>query len=265
PDPSADSMPPPIDPADLEEEEKIHPRDLWAIARFLGPFARPYRWPLALLGLILLAETLINACFPLATQYLVDEGLGGAKEEKNLNVVVGVLVFLAAATAAVTALGVALDYLNAKVFSSLVVDVRQKLFDHVQTLSMPFFTRTHAGEVLSRFSGDVVALEGTLTTMATWGLVPLLEVVYSVCLLFYFNAWLGLIGSLVFPLTLLLPRFFAARAYALSYDKRQREAEVLTAVQENVSAQGIVKAFGLEKPARARFGALNLLWQAVSF
>jgi ATP-binding cassette subfamily B protein len=244
-----------------DESEAIHPRDLWAITRFLGPRARPYRGPLLALGLILLVETIINTCFPLVNQYLIDEGL----IQRNLNVVIGVLVFLAVAVVAITGLGVAMDYLNARVFSAMVMDIRQQLFTHVQGLSMPFFTRTHAGEVLSRFSGDVVALEGTLTTMIPWCLVPLVEVIYSVGVMFYLNFWLGLLGSLVFPLTFLGPRFFAVRAFALSYDKRRREADVLNAVQENVTAQGVVKAFGLEKPARLRFGMLNLLWLALAF
>lgn len=263
---SAEILPPPVEPAHLDEdEEEIHPRDLWAIARFLGPFTRPYVRSLLLLAAILLVETLINASFPLATQFLIDKGLGGTGEEKNLDVVLGVFVFLVVATVVLTALGVWLDYVNARVFSSMIMDIRQKVFEHVQRLSMPFFTRTQAGEVLSRFSGDIVALEGTLTTLIIWSLVPLLEVIYSVCLLFYFNFWLGLIGSLVFPLTLLGPRFFASWAFSLSYEKRQREAEVLSAVQENVTAQAVVKAFGLERPARAHFGILNLLWLAVSF
>src|SRR5438132_8511746 len=108
----------PIDPDNLDDDdaEEIHPRDLWAIARFLGPFARPYRRPLIVLAGILLVETLINACFPLATQYLIDEGL---TDPKNLNVVIGVLIFLAAATAVITILGVALDYITSKVFSAM--------------------------------------------------------------------------------------------------------------------------------------------------
>src|SRR5207247_7471334 len=140
------------------------------------------------------------------TQDLIAEGL---TEPKDRNVVIGVLIFLACATTVITLLGVVLDYINAKVFPAMIMDIREKLFAHVQGLSMPFFTRTRGGEVLSRFSGDVVALEATLTTMVTWGVVPLLEVVYSVVLLFYFNIWLGLIGSFVFRLSLLRPRFFA--------------------------------------------------------
>jgi ATP-binding cassette subfamily B protein len=246
---------------DGEESEEIHARDLWAIARFVGPFSAPQRWPLLLLGLLLLIETVINFAFPLATQYLVDEGL----VKRNIDALVAVLIFLAVAAVFMPILGVAMDRINARAFTEIARDIRQKLFAHVQRLSMPFFTRTHAGEVLSRFSGDIVALEGTLTTLVPWCLVPLLEVIYSVILMFWFNVWLGLIAAVVFPLVLLGPRFFAARAFELSYDKRRREAELLGAVQENVTAQPVVKAFGLQASASSRFYGLNLLWMLVAF
>ena len=84
-------------------------------------------------------------------------------------------------------------------------------------------------------------------------------------LMFVFNVWLALLGTLVFPLVLLLPRLFARRALALSYDKRQREGAVLSAVQENVAAQPVVKAFGLHPLAQARFQALNQSWLRVGF
>ncbi len=249
------------DEDDSEETEEVHARDLWDIARFLGPYLRPHRRPLALLAVVLLIETVFNFAFPLATQYLVDEGL----IRHDFHAVVLVLVFLGVAAVAVAALGLASDYLNARVFSTMILDVRQRLFDHLQRLSMPFFTRTQAGGVLSRFSGDLVALEGTLITAVPWCLVPLLEVMYSVVLLLMFNFWLGLLGLLVFPLLLLGPRPFAVRSFALSYNKRQREAEVLSAVQENVTGQTVVKAFGLHALVGSRFQSLNRAWLAVAF
>lgn len=257
---------------DEDEEPEIHARDLGALVRFLRPYAASYRRSLLLLALVLLVETIFNFLFPLASQFLIDKGLGGeamsengVPAEKDFSVVIGVIIFLAVGSVAVTVLGVAMDYLNARVFTGVVVDIRQKLFATVQGLSMPFFTRTRAGEVLSRFSGDLVALEGTLLTMVPWCLVPLLEVVYSVVVMLYLNVWLGLMGCLIFPLVLLAPRIFAAWAFALSYDKRRREADLLGAVQENVTAQAVVKAFGMEPPALSRFHGLNLLWRWVAF
>jgi ATP-binding cassette subfamily B protein len=250
-----------MDDWDDSEEETIHPRELWAIGRFLAPFARPHGRALGLLALVLGVETLFNFSFPFASQYLVDEGL----IEHNFVVVGGVLAFLAFAAVATALLGVASDYLNATIFSTMVRDIRQKLFGHLQSLSMPFFTRNQAGNVLSRFSGDLVAVEGTLVTTVPWCLVPLLEVIYSVVVMFVFNFWLGLLGTLVFPLMLLGPRFFAAKSLAVSYDKRQCEGDVLSAVQENVGAQPVVKAFGLQHREQDRFRGLNAAWMRLAF
>jgi ATP-binding cassette, subfamily B, bacterial len=250
-----------VDGLDEDQSEEVHARDLWRIARFLGPFARPHRRPFLLLALVLLVETVFNFSFPLATQYLVDEGL----IQHNFGAVVAVLIFLAVAAVSVALLGLASDYLNARVFSTMVMDIRQRLFAHLQGLSMPFFTRTQAGGVLSRFSGDTVAIEGTLATIVPWCVVPLLEVIYSVVIMFVLNVWLGLLGSLVFPLILLGPRFFASRAFALSYDKRKSEAALMSAVQENVAAQTVVKAFGLGPLAQNRFHGLNTSWLRIAF
>src|SRR4051794_40558387 len=71
------------DDEDEDEEEVVHAHDLWQIARFLAPFARPHRGALLLLAVVLAIETAINFSFPLATQYLLDEGLGANADEAN--------------------------------------------------------------------------------------------------------------------------------------------------------------------------------------
>ena len=249
------------DEEDAEEAEEVRARDLKLLARFLSPLAGSYRRVFLGLGLVLLLKTIFNLGFPLATQYLVDEGL----LQHNSQVLISVLVFLAVAAVGVSVLGLVCDYLAARVFSGMVRDVRQRLFDHLQTLSLPFYTRTQAGTILSRFSGDLVALEGALVALIPWLVLPLIEVIYSIALMFYFNVWLALLGMLVFPLILWAPRLFAIRAFALSYDKRLAEAQVLSAVQENVSAQPVVKAFGLQQRAQTDFGQRGDSWLRIAF
>lgn len=243
------------------EADNIRVRDLSLIRNFLWPFLKAYRnWLWIVVG-VLGVETIFNFAFPISSQYLIDEGL----EEHNISVVVGVLVFLAFACVCVAVLGFICDYYGSLLFANVVRDLRQRLFDHVQTLSMPFFTRTPAGAVLSRFSGDVVAVEQGLTQLLSCFLVPLLEVIYSVILMFYFNFGLALIGSCIFPLVVLVPRMFARWAFEISYDKRQAEGTLLSAVQENVSAQATVKAYGLQTHARRGFSLLGLSWLRLAF
>ena len=164
-------------------------------------------------------------------------------------VVIVTLLLLTLAAVLASAAGLVCEYLAAGVFARMVKDIRQRMFDHLQTLSMPFFTRTRAGTILSRFSGDTVALDEALSLLVTSFLLPFCEVVGATVVMFYFNVWLALLGSLLFPWVLFGSRIFAIRAFVASHDKRQHKGEILSAVQENVAAQPVVKAFGLEQQA----------------
>lgn len=64
---------------------------------------------------------------------------------------------------------------------------------------------------------------------------------------------LALLTLLAFPLTLVGPKIFAPRASAASYARKQHEAALLAAVQENLGTQIAIKAFGLEPQMQRRF------------
>ena len=255
-----------LDPEISEYLDEIEPEEIKLgeaakMASFVVPLLRPYRRGLILLGLILFIDTMFNFSFPLVTQYLIDKGLIA----HNWDVVVSVLVFLAIAAVAASILGLGSDYLYTRTASDVVRDVRQNLYEQLQRLPLPWFNEARTGDVLSRFSGDLVAVEGVLVNFVPWLVLPLLEVLYSTILMFYFNFWLGLIGALLFPLVLFVPRIFAKKAFGLSYVKRGQEGVLLSAVQENVAAQTIIKAFGLQRRSASGFGALNNGWLKTAF
>jgi ATP-binding cassette subfamily B protein len=250
-----------IAPADEELIEELRPSDLGRLLRFLRPYLRPYRKPLLLIGLLLVVQTIFNASFPLATQYLIDEGL----IDRDFDALVHVLMFLGAAAVAVSLVSIANDYLYSGVFANVIKDLRISLFEHIQSLPMPYFQRTPSGSTLSRFSGDVVATETMLVHLIPSLIIPVLEVFYSTILMFYFNFWLGLIGMLVFPMILVGPRIFSGKAFDLSYEKRAREAVLLSSAQENILAQPVVKAYGLRDRAITRYRNENQGWVRFAF
>ncbi|QCI65021.1 ABC transporter ATP-binding protein [Phreatobacter stygius] len=251
-----------VDPEDdLDEEaEDVSADDVKAIIAFLAPFCKPYRAIFVLLGLLVLVEAALNFSFPLVTQYLIDEGL----IKKEWDALVKSLVFMGLAAVTVSIVALIADYIYTRVFSDIVRDIRQHLFNHVQTMSMPFFHTTPTGTVLSRFSGDLVAIEVGIVGVVPLFIMPFLEVIYATILMFMFDVWLGMIGSLIFPLILWWPRIFARRAFTYAYDKRLTEGKLLGAVQENVAAQPVIKAFGLADRARSDFSILNTSWQTIA-
>ena len=205
------------------------------MARFLAPFASPYKTTIALLGVLILTEAALNFSFPLVTQYLIDEGL----IKKEWRALLNSLVFMGVAAIAVSAVALLSDYVYTRLFADITKDIRQKLFDHVQSMSMPFFHTTPTGTVLSRFSGDLVALEAALVAFVPGFIMPLMEVIYASILMFMFDIWLGLIASLIFPMILWWPRIFARKAFLFAYDKRQTEGNLITPAQANLRPQPV--------------------------
>ena len=97
------------------------------------------------------------------------------------------------------------EWLYARVCADLIRDLRQGLFEHLQTLPLAYHSRTPAGDSLARFSGDVVTVENAVTTALPWGLQPLLEVTASSVVLAALNWRLALVALLVWPVALLWP------------------------------------------------------------
>lgn len=209
---------------------------------FLRPHFAPHRTPLILLAVGILIETSYNVAFPLSLKYLIDDAL----YEEDYDALKWILIVLAVLAVVVSAVSVWCEFLNSRLGASIIRDIRQRIFEHLQKLSLSFYARTKVGEVMARFSTDLGEIEDAVMHGSTWGLLPLLELLSAVGLLFYLNWRLACAAMLIWPLTLLGPKFFSPRAVAATYQKKQLEAETLSVVQENVVAQPVVKAFGLQ-------------------
>ncbi len=231
----------------------------------MSPFTyvvRLFRWfkghpgPLCIVGCCMLLEMGFNSFVPMAFSHLIDEGI----TPRNSTVLVHTLIALGIATLITTAAGMTSDYTYARLSSKVLAGVRQRLFDHLQTMSPSFFQKYSAGEVSARYSNDLVAVEQTLGTWVAWGWKPCLDVIGYNIVMFTVDWRLALFAQLLWPMTLLGPRIFAPRAGAAAEERKNREAEVLTAVDEATAGRHVVRAFGLEGTMSERFsGKLSSL------
>jgi ATP-binding cassette, subfamily B, bacterial len=243
------------DDAELEDDEDGEDESpdaahglgaLRPVFAFLRPYYRRRGRVLALLGLGVLAETSYNVAFPLSLKYLIDDAL----LKQDHEALVWILIVLGVLAAVISLVAICVEYLNAQLAADTLRDIRHTLFDHLQTLSLYFYSRIKAGEVISRFSTDLGEVEGAVRYWLEMGLTPALELVIAVALLFYLNWQLAMAAMLIWPLTMIGPRIFSPRAVAATYRKKQLEAETLSIVQENVIAQPVIKVFGLQAIAK---------------
>lgn len=229
--------------------------------RFLLRFFLPYKKQVLLVVALFLVDAVLDILFPLAAKWLIDEGLIG----RDWDVVVTVLGYLALATIGGGILGIYCDYLEAGLLADVVRDMRTRLFDALQSRPWRSMDDLESGQVLSRFSGDVVATEVVLVSLSSWLILPVIEITYATVLMFHFDVWLGAIGALLLPLAIIGPRWFARKAFATSYEKRSHEGELLCAVHETIEGQAVIRAFGLKTRMRRRFLDLSGNWRGAAF
>jgi ATP-binding cassette, subfamily B, bacterial len=226
---------------------------LATIYAFVKPFLKNYKKILTFVSLGVLVETLFNVFMPLSLKFLIDDALG----EEDFEALIKILSVLAAAGIFTSIIAVWYERWDAKLAASLISDVRTLLFEHVQNLPSAFFARTKRGEILSRFSVDMSAFEGSIKGFANSAALPFFELIAGIILMLFLNWHLAVISLLVFPITLIGPRILTPKAVQANYEQKLNESALLGMVQENIATQAVVKAFMLQRRTLGWFTMRN--------
>lgn len=226
---------------------------LTTVYRFVRPFLKNYKRMLAVVGLGILIETLFNVIMPLSLKYLIDDALG----EEDFQALVRILSVLGAAGIFTSIVAIWYERWDARLAACVISDVRLRLFEHVQNLPAAYFGRTKRGEILSRFSIDLSAFEGSIKDFANSAALPFFELIAGIILMLFLNWQLAVVALLVFPITLIGPRILTPKAVQANYEQKLNELALLGAVQENVAAQAVVKAFNLQRKMLGWFTMRN--------
>jgi ATP-binding cassette, subfamily B, bacterial len=190
-----------------------------------------------------------DTIFPLGIKFLIDMAITPQNSRMLWLLIAGLTALYL-----VSSLGVlGSDSLSASVTAQLTCALRLKMFDHLQELPASYFSRTQSGDVQTRFSTDIDALENALT----WSIIPaiefVLELVISIVVLFLLDVRLSLITVVLMPLSFILPKLLVDRATQLTAQRRIEEGGLSSAVQESLQAQAVTRTFGLRSILTAGF------------
>jgi ATP-binding cassette subfamily B protein len=221
---------------------------------------RPYRGRMALMFVALLIETGAGLAPPYLAGRAIDVGIKtGDLSSLDLTVVAfGVAALLyAVGTYAET-------YLVGWVGTRSLQDLRERLFSHIQSMSIGFFTRRSPGVLISRMTNDVEALNQLVTDGVVTMFSSTLTLVGVVVILLVLDAQLALVTFLTFPLLMIASivfRIVSAGAYRAT---RERIAAVTAYLQETLSGVRVVRSFGQEPRHEAVMTDLNERNRAVN-
>src|SRR5262249_38617511 len=93
------------------------------------------------------------------------------------------------------------NYLMAAIGQRSITDLRKELFDHVQDMSMDFFTATSSGKLMARFTNDLAALQTVIARSPVYFVRDGLTAVFNIGLIFYLNWRFALLTIAVLPVS----------------------------------------------------------------
>jgi ATP-binding cassette, subfamily B, bacterial len=142
--------------------------------------------------------------------------------------------------------------LVSKVGAGITNDLRLKLFGHLQQLSLGFYSRARLGDLMSRFTTDMEAVDRSLTADLPWAAAYLLTILVGAAILFSIEWRMAFVLMACLPVEYVGPAILRRRAEKASYERQVDSATATATVQEHLGAQLVVKAFGLQRFADRR-------------
>jgi ABC-type multidrug transport system fused ATPase/permease subunit len=225
----------------------------WAKTRrrlgLLWRLTQPYRGRTALSVLSLLTAT----ATALAPPYLAKFALDDAVRQRGGNQIYLVVAIFVAAGLANWGMTYVETYLTGWVGERILADLRNRLFDHLQKLSLGFYERNRAGVIISRLTNDVEAIDQLVTDGVTSLVQNTLTLVGTAIILFVLDWRLALATCAVLPLMTIATALFrsrSARAYAAV---RERLGLVTATLAEDIAGMRVLQAFTREEPAFENF------------
>ena len=214
-------------------------------ARRVVPLFRPYRARVAMVvGLIVLTST-IGIVNPLLIQAVFNKALfvpGGPK----LDLLYILVAIMAAVPIVNGAIGILQTYETTKVGQQVMRDLRDRLYSHLQTLSLAFFTGTKTGEIQSRLANDVGGVQSVVTTTASSILANVVTFISSIVAMIIISWQLTIVAVITVPAFFWLTKMVGERRRKVSTSTQESLAAMSAISEETLSVSGVLlaKVFG---------------------
>ena len=223
-------------------------------------FVYPYKWKIFWTIIIGIFKFAIPLLIPLILKYVIDNIIGAehladsAKLSKLfwlMGISFGIFLILR------PPIEYARQYLAQWVGSKILYDIRDKLFDHIQKLSLRYYSNTKTGEIISRVIHDVEQTKSFVITglMNLW--LDLITIIIAVVIMMTMDFWLTIVAIILFPFYGFAVKYFYGRLRRLTRERSQALAEVQGHLHERVQGISVTRGFALEDYEQEQFNERN--------
>jgi ABC-type multidrug transport system fused ATPase/permease subunit len=209
----------------------------------------PYWKTLLLSGTLIVILTILGLLPPLFQKAIVDEVIGTGNLSE-LGILIGGLILVYALQQVVHAADM---YIRHALGERFILDLRVRIYSYLQKLSLSFFEQTSTGELMSRVTNDVNALESFVTHGSALTAIDLLRLVGGAIVLFVLDFRLAILVLLPIPILAVSLRYYNTRIRPIYRRVRARLGDINARLQDSLSGIRVVQAFAQEERELARF------------
>ena len=229
------------------KHQKLKPGTVKRIASF----AKPYKTHITIFLITVVIEALLIVTSPLLLRELIDKGVI-PKDGALVTKLALAVAFIAIFDSLISIVG---RWFSARIGEGLIYDLRSQVFEHVQTQSVAFFTRTQTGALISRINSDVIGAQQAFTATLSGVVSNSVSLVLVVGTMLILSWQITIVSLLLLPLFLAPTKWVGKKLQSLTRESFNLNAEMSSTMTErfNVSGAMLVALYGRQSDEKSYF------------
>jgi ATP-binding cassette subfamily B protein len=236
-----------------EDEVKRH-RLTRGTTRRIVQFARPYRADISVFLVTVVLAAGIGVATPVLAGHVVNAITGGGPDAASA--VVRIALLIGGLAVADAFLSLAQRWYSARIGEGIILDLRTRVYDHVQRMPLQFFTRTQTGALVSRLNNDVIGAQRAFTSTLSGVVSNVIQLVLTAAVMFSLSWQITTLSLVLLPVFIIPARRVGKKLAEITRESYNLDAKMSATMTErfNVSGALLVKLFGRPEAEAARFG-----------
>lgn len=223
---------------DARPRRAVSPGTLRRVARFARPHAR-------IIGAFLALAT-VSAVLGVAAPVLAGRAVDVIVDGGAPGTVIAIAALIAGLALLDAVVGLLERFQSARLGEGLILDLRTRVFDHVQRMPVAFFTRTHTGALVSRLNNDVIGAQRAFTSALAGVVTNVIALVLTLAVMFELSWQITALSLVLLPVFVIPARRVGSRVGRLQLEAAEHNSAMTSQMTERFSAPGatLVKLYG---------------------
>lgn len=226
--------------SEKQREQNAEAPEIPGLGRHIADLFRPYKPQLALIIVLVIVSAGLGILPPLITQRVFDDGLFPKDGAPNLTLLAWLVGAMVAAFVLSSGLGIVQTLYTARVGNRVMGDLRVRLFAHLQSMELGFFTRTKTGVIQSRLQNDVGGVANVLTNTVSNVIGNTVTVIAAAVAMIILSWQLTLIALVLMPVLVIAQRRVGQVRARIAGKTQESLSEMTAITQEALSVSGVL-------------------------